>query len=193
MNSLPSYYKSLDKTVVEASNDENFLRFDTVFLFRESDRLFYESRNINQVKPYRYYRIRKASNTYISEIYLFNAKGEMIQGIVDAKNHAVTDGNPLTNISLFDNPLIIQFNEPVYIDKIVCLPRNDGNGVYPNNLYELLYHDVNGWQSLGVKEGNNFYLEYENVPKNALYWLRNLTTGIEERIFTYENDRMTFW
>jgi len=60
-------------------------------------------------------------------------------------------------------------------------------------MYELFYFDLDGWRSLGVQEGNNFFLEYDNVPKNALYWLRNLTTGVEERIFTYSDEQVVFW
>ena len=37
----------------------------------------------------------------------------------------------------------------------------------------------------------NFKLD--NVPSNALYWLRNWTTGVEERIFTYYNNIQLFW
>ena len=37
------------------------------------------------------------------------------------------------------------------------------------------------------------YLEYDNVPDNALLLLRNLTKGKEERIFTYEDGKQVWW
>ena len=193
MDVLSRYYEHLDGTIVEASNNEKFSRLDTVFILNKSESLFYEARNIHLGKTYRWYRIKKARNKYIAELYFINSRGERIQGKVDSLNNAAVDGNPLTNISLNDRTLVIDFEIPVTIDKLVCLPRNDGNGIYPDNIYELFYYDFGGWQSLGMKEGDNFYLEYDNVPRNALYWLRNLTTGIEERIFTYENDQIIFW
>jgi hypothetical protein len=36
-------------------------------------------------------------------------------------------------------------------------------------------------------------LSYENAPINALFWLRNHTAGVEERIFTYENGEQVWW
>lgn len=89
--------------------------------------------------------------------------------------------------------MVIDFKSPVNIAQIMCLPRGDGNGIYPENKYELFYHDLNGWQSLGRKTATTCYLEYDNVPKGALLWLRNHTTGVEERIFTYQNHKIKFW
>lgn len=193
-NALYQYLKILNGTIIEASNDKHFSRVDTVFILEQSKKLFFKASNMHPEKKYQWYRIPKASREkYIAELYLFNSRGERMQAKTDSLHHAAIDGNPLTNISLFNTFLVLYFDFPVTIDKLVCLPRNDGNGIYPNNLYELLYHDQNGWQSLGVQEGSNFYLKYDNVPKNALYWLRNLTTGVEERIFTHENGETVFW
>ena len=104
------------------------------------------------------------------------------------------DDDPLTFTVLNEfNPLVINFGHPVKLSKLVCLPRSDGNGIYPDNTYELFYFDLDGWKSLGMKMSNDFYLEYDNVSSNALYWLRNWTTGVEERIFTYQNGVQKFW
>lgn len=40
---------------------------------------------------------------------------------------------------------------------------------------------------------NDYFLNYDNVPSGALYWLKNHTRGIEERIFTIENGKQVFW
>ncbi len=50
-----------------------------------------------------------------------------------------------------------------------------------------------GWVSLGTKISNDYFLNYDNVPSGALYWLKNHTRGIEERIFTIENGKQIFW
>ena len=73
------------------------------------------------------------------------------------------------------------------------MPRNDGNGIFPDNVYELFYFDIpNGWQSLGIQNPTKYELIYPNIPSNTLLWLRNLTTGREERIFT-KNGKIIFW
>ncbi len=82
--------------------------------------------------------------------------------------------------------------KPRQIWTVRYLPRNNFNVIEPGNEYELFYYDK-GWQSLGVKTTKKQYLEYENVPTNALFLLRNKTQGKEERIFTYENGKQVWW
>ena len=189
---LPEFMRSLNGCVVEASNDEKFSRTDVVFLLSESERLFYECENIQPEKEYRWYRIKNKNRKYLAELYFLDSNGEFMQGKVDSSKHAIIDGNPLTSVTLQED-LIIHFDAPVKINKLICLPRNDGNGIYPGNIYELFYFGKEGWQSVGTHEGSKFHVEYEHVPGNALYWLRNLTTGVEERIFTYNGNNVIFW
>ena len=82
----------------------------------------------------------------------------------------------------------------VSISKLVYLPRNDDNFIKEGELYELFYWDRE-WKSLGRQVGSRQlqYLEYDNVPDNALLLLRNLTKGKEERIFTYEDGKQVWW
>ena len=44
-----------------------------------------------------------------------------------------------------------------------------------------------------IKTATGTYIEYDDVPSNGLYWLRNQTLGQEERIFTWENGKAHFW
>lgn len=58
----------------------------------------------------------------------------------------------------------------------------------------LFYYDFpQGWISMGIKTATGTYIEYDDVPSNGLYWLRNHTLGQEERIFTWENGKAHFW
>jgi len=73
------------------------------------------------------------------------------------------------------------------------LPWNDDNFIKEGEEYELSYWN-RGWVSLGRQIGTDKqYLEYDNAPLNALFWLRNLTKGREERIFTYEDGEQVWW
>lgn len=74
-----------------------------------------------------------------------------------------------------------------------CLPRNDGNGIYPENTCELLYFDLNSWQFLGIKETMDLFIKYEDVAANIVYWLRNYNSSVEERVFAYDNYQAKFW
>lgn len=190
---LPIFVENLDNTAIEAFFAKDFLAPDTAFILTQSEKLYYEIPNKYPEKAFSSIRIPAGWDKYIAELYFLDATGKRIQGKTTPANNAIIDGNPLTYTSLQDNPVIIHFASPTKIDKLVCLPRNDGNGIYPENLYELFYFDKNGWQSLGVQEGDRFSLQYNNVPENALYWLRNLTSGVEERIFTHENGEIIFW
>jgi len=45
---------------------------------------------------------------------------------------------------------------------------------------------------LGVKVAEEPKLIYNNVPSHALYWLRDLTRGNEEQVFTYYDNKQIF-
>jgi hypothetical protein len=79
------------------------------------------------------------------------------------------------------------------VSKIRFLARNDMNSILPNDQYELFYWNNKEFVSLGKKIATDTVVEYNNVPKNSILWLRDNTTGREERIFTYENGKQVWW
>ena len=87
----------------------------------------------------------------------------------------------------------MDFGKPVEISKILYTGRGDGNTIDIGDTYELFYWDGNRWVSLGQQKAADVKLEYEQVPSGTLYWLRDLTKGKEERIFTYEGGRQVWW
>lgn len=109
---------------------------------------------------------------------------------------AAFDGDLLT---FFDSALPaggwvgMDFGHPVDIEKIIYTPRGDGNTIGIGDEYELFYWVEHYWASLGKQIATTIKLEYEQVPSDALYLLRNLTRGKEERIFTYVNGGQVFW
>lgn len=105
------------------------------------------------------------------------------------------DGDPLsffhTNDTLSWGGL--ELKQPVCINKIRYLIRNDDNGIRKGHLYELFYCKDGVWTSLGKKRAIlDDELIYKNVPQGALLWLRDLTKGQEERIFEYKNKKV-YW
>ncbi|MDD4431752.1 MAG: hypothetical protein PHF61_10175, partial [Bacteroidales bacterium] len=103
------------------------------------------------------------------------------------------DNNILTYSTTY-SWLGMDFGEPQKIESIRYVSRTDANGIIPGMTYELFYFD-RYWVSAGKQVATYDSLYYENLPAGALYWLRNLNEGREERIFTYDKDfdRIEFW
>ncbi len=193
----------------QVANKEDFSDSLTVYVVRDTAEIRYNSVQVGVDKPYRYFRFVGAPNTWggeISEIEIYSTEsGKKLTGTVignkntpfgwEAEN--VFDGDPLTSYKCFWNGIGwvgLDFGKPETIAGFRYLPRNDDNFIKEAEEYELFYWDNNQWNSLGTQTGTSKqYLEYTNAPNNALFWLRNLTKGREERIFTYENGKQIWW
>ena len=139
---------------------------------------------------------------FLAEMEVYNEKGEKLSGkIIGTDGSAGNSGRDKTKVfdgdmlTYFDAPIMsggwvgLKFSKKEFIKEIKFVPRNDDNHINIDENYELLYYD-RGWISLGRKTGDKTHvLIYDNVPENALLWLRNHTKGREERIFTYENGK----
>jgi len=190
---LYHYNQFLTNLLVDASNQSSFQNSDTLLLSL-SPMPTYCKGEVNTREKYRYWRISHPYSLSFAELLFFDSRGELVRGQADSIFYALFDGDPLTSIYRYDKKyLVIDFNTPVSLSQIICLPQSDGNGIYPDNEYELFYHDLKGWKSLGRKIANDFEIEYDHVPQGALYWLHNHTTGIEERIFTVTDGVIRFW
>lgn len=84
-------------------------------------------------------------------------------------------------------------NNKVRLTGITFACQNDGNCIVPGYTYELFFWQDGKWMSSGEKEATQNYLEYKNIPMNALLWLKCHTKGREERIFTYKNNKQIWW
>lgn len=101
------------------------------------------------------------------------------------------DGDPLTFFHSSDTLSWggLELEEPTIISKIRFIIRNDDNGIRKGHEYELFYMENGNWKSLGKRLATeDDKLFYEQIPKNALCWLRNYTKGTEERIFEIKNN-----
>lgn len=134
-------------------------------------------------------------------------KGELISGkpvslpgqkVVVYPPTNVFDGNPLTYfVDSRDTVgryvgIDVGENKKEQVAYLKFQSRNDMNCVQPGDEYELLYWEGSGFKSLGKQVAADTVLYY-TAPAHALYWLRNLSGGTEERVFTYENRRQVWW
>ena len=192
---------ALKNLKIERSDFYDFRKTEAFRIGRiEND--FLQEIVLTSSKKYRYWKITSdmiKEKPQIAEIYFYDQNNNLISSLVESvigsdKSEAVKifDNKPLT-FSVIESPIILDMDKLPNVSKIKIMPRNDDNYIVPGNLYELLYRDRDGWVSLGTKISNDYFLNYDNVPSGALYWLKNHTRGIEERIFTIENGKQIFW
>lgn len=101
------------------------------------------------------------------------------------------DGDPLTFFHSNDTLSWggLELEHPTAISKIRYIIRNDDNGIRKGHEYELFYMDKGNWKSLGKQIAiENDRLLYKQMPKGALYWLRDYTKGKAERMFEIKNN-----
>lgn len=127
---------------------------------------------------------------------IIGSEGSFKNDIKRTKN-AVFDNDPITFYDANEKNgawVGYRFDNPQQIDVIQFLFRNDDNNIRIGDEYELFYLENNcKWKSMGKKTATDIRLIYRNVPSNTLYLLKNHTRGIEERIFTYENNEQIWW
>lgn len=92
---------------------------------------------------------------------------------------------PVGNPFLLDTLGHTTFYEPEKLKTEVRYTiRNNDEDSYKGHEYELFYMHEGAWLSAGKEVvKNNNQIVFEQVPSNALYWLRNQTNGRVERIF----------
>ena len=87
----------------------------------------------------------------------------------------------------------MDFGKPIGIERILFTGRGDGNTIDIGDTYELFYWNNGKRCSLGKQKAPNIRLVYKDVPTSGLYYLKNLTKGKDERIFTYKNGKQIWW
>lgn len=157
-----------------------------------------------------YIRLMPAQGKYpvFSEIKLYDSYGSEIlynDYIVYAYGGGLENEPTVTN-SLTDGrestTFYKQFPFWVGIDISKCRQNlsmieiilwNDENRIKQGCEYELFYFENGAWMSLGRKVSDKESLIFDDVPDNALLWLRNYSEGVEERVFTYDKNKQIWW
>lgn len=204
---MQGFAESMVGSYFEGSNSPRFEHSQTLQNIKEAP-YFLTEKEIDATVPYRYVRyISPHAGIYIAEIQ-FGSKDKDGKDIIlkgDPIMYLSSDSIPNVNPqNAFDNNIRTNFNAPSgswigldlkyprFINKVKYLPRNNFNVIEIGNKYELMYYN-HKWISLGIQKANDQYLEYNDVPSHALFLLKNLTQGKEERIFTYEEGKQVWW
>ncbi len=191
----------------EASNSPDFSDAVKCVTIKKTPQVGYDTLDISKIKgKYRYWRYvaQEKGKCNAAEIKFISgaetlmplsvlAEGEALD---DTKAENVFDGNELTYYSTRtpENAWVgADMGKPVRVDRIAYLPRNDDNDVVAGQQYELSYFENGRQRSAGIQRATNSSLTFENVPSSTLYILHNLGKGREERIFTYENNKIHWY
>ncbi len=190
----------LEGCFIEGSNNKDFK--DAVLLHTVNG-LTFNTKQLDFKKPiaFRYIRMLapEGGRLRLAEIECFqNNKGGLKKledvnykkGILEGQDGYAFDGD--FNTYLVGKPAVLDFGASVPVSRIRYTPMNDSNYIIPNYEYELFYWDTN-WVSAGKKTAHSDSLNYTNIPSGTIYWLKCLSGGKEERIFTYEKGIQEWW
>ena len=197
-------YQNVIGSKIEAADNPNFKNCDLLYAFKDTFTTSY-----NELVPYKHDKCRyvryvspAGKRLEVAELALYEDtlcdEQIALHRISDLEPAGmadnITDGSGLTycfsrNTSVF---VAYDLKKEHHIKKIVFMPWNDDNYVWPGDRYELFYQDgINGWKSLGTKTATKREIEFM-IPGNALLWLRDLTKGREEQIFIHRDGKQVF-
>lgn len=91
------------------------------------------------------------------------------------------DGNMQTAPSAYPS-ITFWLKEPQIVSSVRFAPLNADNGIKAGQQYKLMYWNE-GWKEIATKTAEYEFIKFYNVPKNKLYWLKNLSEGDEEELF----------
>lgn len=169
------YTEAFKGALVQASNKANFSDATNIFTFNNYP-FYIQKIKFADNKKFQYIRIKSQNKLRLGTFEAFGINDEKLKGKVSREN----------------GYLVLKLDAKELISKICIWPRNDENYIIPGNEYELFYWDEK-WVSAGQKIATDYYLNYKEIPSETMYWLRCLTEGKEERIFTYENNTQIWW
>ena len=194
----------------QGADNPQFRNAEDLYVIEEEPPFKYVSVSLSPSRPYKYLRFltAKECNGHMAEIEFYKEGsdeplsgkviGEYEPSIYYPSNVAekMFDGDALTFFHTGNDPVWggLELERAEKVDSLRFIIRNDDNGIRRDNLYELFCMKDGQWVSMGRKTADkDDELMYEQVPEGALYWLRNLTRGKEERIFAYENGKQIWY
>ncbi len=202
--------KTLKGGKFQGANNPGFNDADNLHVITETPDFIPTVAGISITRKYRFARFLFDKGKYgnLAEIKFYTSdgdstkvlKGRQIQAgkLLPEVMQRGMDGNLSTFILPYMPGLISTYEDQWWvgldfgiqkrITAIEFCPRTDENNIFPGLNYELKYWN-NGWISLGVQNARGNELVYENVPDNALFILKCLDKGKEERVFTIKNSK----
>ncbi|MCS2615481.1 transglutaminase domain-containing protein [Bacteroides fragilis] len=208
---LKDYLSAVVGSKIEGANHLDFSDACLLYQIVDTPKVSYQAAYPPSEKKYRYIRYTSPPDKplQLAELQLFRSSDDqekLSAKVVGGSNTfiaddrfdslKVNDGDGLTFFLTKEKGAFVTLDlgKAEKIGKIVYMPRNDDNFIRLGDQYELYYQDgFNGWISLGKQVATELTLHYDNIPQNAVLWLRNLSRGKEETVFRNEAGRQVFF
>lgn len=194
--------QSLIGGCIEGANQADFSDARTLYRITEIQRNCYEKYPVDTLGHFRYLRYRghEEKNSQLAELKFYNGEnlltGTTLGSLRDGLNpEVVFDQNPLSycELSGADHDWVgLDLGCQYPVTDVAYRSRTDDNDICPGDTYEMWYWQ-DGWRSLGRHEATGHSVSWSGVPCGALYFVRDLSKGREQRIFTYSKGQITWW
>ena len=212
---LQNMRKEIAGTKIKGANRPDFSDTVTVHVIRDTLQPYFQDILFDEPGSYRYYRIESPGwHLNIAELeFITHTKSP---GLAEASLLPVFEKNqpaqevmykiPYSTLpeasdsTLYDGDILtfcnrkrigLDLGKPQSVNRIRMAARTAHNGIVPGDNYQLFYWE-NEWVSAGMQQAKYNFLEFNDVPANTLYWLRNHDHGKEEQPFFYENGKQVF-
>lgn len=176
----------------------------TLYAITEEPDFKYITVTSQNTSPVKFVRYKASDKTWgnMAEVEFYTTNSESpLKGIVIGDYEpsiyyprygaeVMFDGDPLTFFHTNDTLSWggLELDKPTVISKIRYIIRNDDNGIRKGHEYELFIMNQGSWESVGKQIATeDDQLHYKQIPRGGLYWLRDHTKGVEERIFEIKN------
>jgi F5/8 type C domain. len=193
--------------VFEGSHRPDFSYPDTLYQIKEMPFRLYTRVPVSSGKKYRYVRYKGPENSHcnVSEVQFYSDSTYLTGTVIGTPGCWQNDGtHEYTNVldglteTSFDHNTAsdgwagLDLGQPQKITEIVYSPRNYDNYIEEGQQYELFVSTEDGWKSLGSQSAASDSLRYDNIPVGGLYYLKNHSSGNEERVFVMEDNKQVF-
>ena len=192
------WLEALNGGVIEASNNSEFKNAKVLYEVSNFNSTHLQKIKLTNRTKYKYIRFNsKKPKSFLAKLAFYNLEMKPLQGGIIEENilketkdykYGAFDDNTLTYSGGDYFKLGLRFRKPETIGFVEFQSRHDDNHINKGEDYELFYWDKD-WKSLGKQKAQDTLLRYNNVPKNALLWLRNLTKGREEHVFCIDQKK----
>lgn len=183
---------------IEASNHADFSHADTIHSITAPNAHLTWT-EIRPEKSYRYWRFSSYRRLNIGEMIFLDENSSVLNG----KTIFASGNKPEDVEKAFDGKILtytnaqewigMDFGKPTLVSAIHFITRTDDNGINPGQTYELSYWTQHGEQVIEQKVATADSICFHSVPRGALLWLKNLETGLEERPFIVDENRILYY
>lgn len=190
--------RNMNGTIFQGDNDQNFNSARELYKLHGFNTTQKQTVKVKLNDKFKYVRFYSNGNrVFLATLAFYDKNGNLLKGKIVVKNKQLSgaigafDNDPLTYSGGDNFAIGLEFDKPEAIGHISFQVRNDDNHINVGEEYELFYWN-NKWISLSKQQAVDTVLYY-NVPKNSLLWLRNLTKGKEEHVFTIDENKKQRW